>query len=216
MTGLSLFSGVGGLDLAFEWAGGTVAAMCEIDPFCRKVLRKHWPDVPLFGDIRTLRGEDILAYPRNPKYDEAVAMYELGMSVREVAVYFNVTHQAMHKILNRRTKLRPQKQVGVDSVFYRGGKISSEKAHSIVEKALKRGILKNPHICEECGASYCFSDGRSGIQAHHDNYNFPLQVRWLCQKCHFKWHENHVAEEVVMNEESFEKSTIDVIYGGFP
>lgn len=39
MIGLSLFSGVGGLDLAFEWAGGTVAAMCEIDPFCRKVLR---------------------------------------------------------------------------------------------------------------------------------------------------------------------------------
>ena len=38
MIGLSLFSGVGGLDLAFEWAGGTVAAMCEIDPFCRKVL----------------------------------------------------------------------------------------------------------------------------------------------------------------------------------
>lgn len=56
MTGLSLFSGIGGLDLAFEWAGGTVAAMCEIDPFCQKVLRKHWPDVPLFGDRRAGRG----------------------------------------------------------------------------------------------------------------------------------------------------------------
>ena len=58
MTGLSLFSGVGGLDLAFEWAGGTVTAMCEIDPFCRKVLRKHWPEVPLFGDVREVRGKD--------------------------------------------------------------------------------------------------------------------------------------------------------------
>ena len=59
MTGLSLFSGIGGLDLAFESAGGKVAAMCEIDPFCRRVLRKHWPDVPIFEDIKTLRGEDI-------------------------------------------------------------------------------------------------------------------------------------------------------------
>lgn len=58
MIGLSLFSGVGGLDLAFEWAGGTVAAMCEIDPFCRKVLRKHWPDVPLFGDVKEVSGRD--------------------------------------------------------------------------------------------------------------------------------------------------------------
>ena len=58
MTGLSLFSGIGGLDLAFEWAGGTVAAMCEIDPFCRKVLRKHWPDVPLFGDVKGVSGRD--------------------------------------------------------------------------------------------------------------------------------------------------------------
>ena len=59
MTGLSLFSGIGGLDLAFEWAGGTVTAMCEIDPFCRKVLRKHWPDVPLFGDVKEVKCADV-------------------------------------------------------------------------------------------------------------------------------------------------------------
>lgn len=32
--------------------------MCEIDPFCRKVLRKHWPDVPLFGDVKGVNGKD--------------------------------------------------------------------------------------------------------------------------------------------------------------
>ena len=57
--GLSLFSGIGGLDLAFEWAGGQVAAMCEIQPYCRKVLKKHWPQVPLFADIKELRGADV-------------------------------------------------------------------------------------------------------------------------------------------------------------
>ena len=59
MRGLSLFSGIGGLDLAFEWAGGEVAGMCEIEPYCRKILQKHWPDVPLYGDVKELRGEDI-------------------------------------------------------------------------------------------------------------------------------------------------------------
>ena len=57
LRGLSLFSGIGGLDLAFEWAGGQVAAMCEIQPYCQKVLKKHWPDVPLFGDVRELNKE---------------------------------------------------------------------------------------------------------------------------------------------------------------
>lgn len=59
LRGLSLFSGIGGLDLAFEWAGGEVSAMCEIEPYCRKVLRHHWPHVPLYEDIRELRGADV-------------------------------------------------------------------------------------------------------------------------------------------------------------
>lgn len=59
MLGLSLFSGIGGLDIAFESAGGTIKAFCENEPFCQRVLSKHWPDVPLFGDVRELRGEDV-------------------------------------------------------------------------------------------------------------------------------------------------------------
>lgn len=61
MKGLSLFSGIGGLDLAFEWAGGEVVAMCEIDPYCQKVLRKHWPKIPIFGNVKELKGSDIKA-----------------------------------------------------------------------------------------------------------------------------------------------------------
>ncbi len=59
MRVLSLFAGVGGMDLGLERAGMTVVAQCEIDPFCRQVLRKHWPDVPQFEDIRTLKGEQV-------------------------------------------------------------------------------------------------------------------------------------------------------------
>ena len=59
MKGLSLFSGVGGLDIAFNSAGGEILAFCEIEPFCQKVLSKHWPDVPIFSDIHELTKEVI-------------------------------------------------------------------------------------------------------------------------------------------------------------
>lgn len=56
---LSLFSGIGGIDLAAEWAGIQPIAFCEIDPYCQKVLKKHWPDVPIYNDIRSLGGSEI-------------------------------------------------------------------------------------------------------------------------------------------------------------
>lgn len=54
---LSLFSGIGGIDLAAQWAGIETVAFVEIDPFCQKVLKKHWPNVPIFDDIRKLNKE---------------------------------------------------------------------------------------------------------------------------------------------------------------
>jgi len=57
---LDLFSGIGGFSLGLERTGGfETVAFCEIDPFCRKVLRKHWPDVQIFEDVRELTGEQV-------------------------------------------------------------------------------------------------------------------------------------------------------------
>lgn len=54
MNALSLFSGIGGLDLAAEWAGFKTVAFCEQNEFCKKVLAKHWPEVKIYDDVRTL------------------------------------------------------------------------------------------------------------------------------------------------------------------
>ena len=54
---MSLFSGIGGLDLAAEMAGFTTVGQCEWADYPTKVLERHWPDVPRWRDIRTLTGD---------------------------------------------------------------------------------------------------------------------------------------------------------------
>ena len=58
-THLSLFSGIGGIDLAAHWAGFQTVAFCEREPFCRRVLARHWPGVPCFEDVRALTATSI-------------------------------------------------------------------------------------------------------------------------------------------------------------
>jgi DNA (cytosine-5)-methyltransferase 1 len=69
----SLFSGIGGLDLGLERAGMKVIWQSEIDPYCNKVLKKHWPEVPNYGNIKeiewaTIPRPDVICggYPCQP------------------------------------------------------------------------------------------------------------------------------------------------------
>lgn len=57
MNHLDLFSGIGGFALAARWAGFKTVGFVEIDPFCQKVLAKHWPDVPIHSDVKAFNAK---------------------------------------------------------------------------------------------------------------------------------------------------------------
>jgi DNA (cytosine-5)-methyltransferase 1 len=54
MRVLDLFSGIGGFSLGLERAGMQTVAFCEQNKYCHAVLKKHWPEVPIYDDVRTL------------------------------------------------------------------------------------------------------------------------------------------------------------------
>lgn len=67
LTKLSLFSGIGGDDLASEWAGVRTVCFVEKDKFCQKVLKKHWPGVPIIEDVKDVTRAKIMAYAQGKR-----------------------------------------------------------------------------------------------------------------------------------------------------
>jgi hypothetical protein len=57
-------------------------------------------------------------------------------------------------------------------------------AHHLLSNAIKYGKIKRQDSCSECGST-------QKIEAHHDDYSKPLDVRWLCEFCHKDWHRNN-------------------------
>lgn len=62
LTVLDLFSGIGGFSLGLENAGHRTVGFCENNPNCRRVLKKHWPQIPIFPDVRELNYEILQFY----------------------------------------------------------------------------------------------------------------------------------------------------------
>ncbi len=83
MTFGSLFAGIGGMDLGLERSGMECRWQVEIDPFCNKVLEKHWPNVKRYGDITEVDGSQLepvdLIAGGFPCQDLSVAGLRLGI-----------------------------------------------------------------------------------------------------------------------------------------
>jgi predicted DNA-binding protein YlxM (UPF0122 family) len=180
-----------------------------MDKFCQKVLKKHWPNVPIVEDVNDV--ETIMNEVQ--RYSDVVQLYESGVSIQGIADLHNVTRQAMWKILQRRgAKFRDNKRHGEDNHFYRGGSKRDARAADICEKAIEDGILI-PQPCEVCGFSGELGNGRRIVHAHHDDYNYPEKVRWLCQKHHYEWHKTNSPIELASELPCMDRREISKLGG---
>ena len=90
MKVLDLFSGIGGFSLGLERAGMQTVAFCEIDPFGRRVLAKHWPDIPCHDDVTTREfheGEADVICGGFPCQDISLAGAGAGLSGERSGLY---------------------------------------------------------------------------------------------------------------------------------
>ena len=100
LTGVSLFAGVGGFDLAMERNGIKVVANVEIDKHCREVLALHFPNSKQFNDVTQVKGSDLIGAgfdPRNgiitggfPCQDLSVAGKRAGLSGERSGLFWEI------------------------------------------------------------------------------------------------------------------------------
>ena len=238
MTVGSMFAGIEGFGLALRRCGFKHVWAAEQDSKCNSVRRRHFPDEQTVTDVADIRFLDTAVkewYPpanghsyspeekemvgtlkklTKEQAEECVRMYDRGMSLAPIAEYFGVSRQAMWELLKKRTTMRSQKRYGKDNHFYRDGNEADDHAQNLAETALRQGVLQKPTNCEECSEpEKKLKDGRSNLCAHHDDYNKPLDVRWLCHKCHHKWHKKNTPKRKEVQQEL---AAVDVITAGFP
>lgn len=86
-------------------------------------------------------------------------------------LYENARQHSPHRILLRKSITTKRRKV-----------VSGyQKAHNAVIRAVKNGLLKKPNKCHWCS-------NEKKVEAHHPDYNEPLEVVWLCAKCHKMLH----------------------------
>ena len=115
----------------------------------------------------------------------AMDMVKQGMSENAVAVFYGVSRQYIHAYclghgINRHIYCRTSKEL-----------TEQLKIQSFVQQAICKGVLI-PEPCQICGVFGKTDKGHRKVVAHHDDYNKPLEVRWLCRLHHAEWHKENV------------------------
>lgn len=207
----SLFTGAGGLDMAVEQVtGATPAWFVEFDPNPSKVLARHWPDVPNYGDVTSIDWEDekLMAAPRNDAL--AIRMYDRycqGASIEQVATEFGRSRQSVWKLWERRGYLmRPVRGPARQSTEYGG------TSYSIGTQGYFRATTGDRHLLHRRVWEDAHGTIPEGYDVHHVDHNKTnndiANLRLLTKAEHTRLH----AEEVV----PLDSPAIDILTAGYP
>jgi hypothetical protein len=142
--------------------------------------------------------------PRRPDItkEQVVSLYRTGLTTHEIARTLACSSRTvLLRLQGAQEPLPPPgrtKRYPIESRASRNARSRRWKAEHpervaawnrgarAVRQALRKGILLRPDICENCGIP-----AKEPPQAAHENYDRPLDVRWLCRNCHMIWDSDH-------------------------
>lgn len=106
---LDLFSGIGGFSLGLERTGYFKTIMfCEIDNYCQRVLHKHWPEIPIHDDIRTLTAKQFEGYERPDVICGGFPCQDISQSGLQLGIDDGLRSGLWREMLRLVCELRPK------------------------------------------------------------------------------------------------------------
>jgi len=212
LTHISLFAGIGGIDLAAEWAGFRTVLFVENDKYCQKILNKHWPDVPIIGDIHDVRGKEYTAglitggFPCQPvsvagkrrgKEDDRWLWPEMLRVIKEVRPIWVVAENVAGLI-----------RMGIDDCI------------SDLENI---GYTTEPYLIPACAVNAPHRRGRIFIVAHDQSRRFGQKFNKFADKLlfedkasqEFESSSRIVAESGSKGFENIQRSSHDTLLAGW-
>jgi hypothetical protein len=97
-------------------------------------------------------------------------------------------HRKENDSVREYDRKRGNRQSKEDVQRYRSENPRKWEAHKYINNSVKKGLIVKPELCESCGMKPISA---KSIHGHHDDYSKPDVVRWLCAKCHHRWHAEH-------------------------